>query len=107
MCIKLPPPSYQLPREKPIPKPKPPTKWEAFAKSKGIDKKSKKAKGGEQGRGRLVWDDQVREWVPRFGYKKAKAEQQKTWMMEIKVGRCNFVLSEVSCTKAFISGINS
>merc|ERR1712141_632732 len=25
-----------------------------------------------------------REWLPKFGYKKAKAEQQKNWMMEIK-----------------------
>ena len=24
-------------------------------------------------------------WVPRFGYKKAKAEQEKNWMMEYKV----------------------
>ena len=86
MCIKLPPSTHQLPREKPVPKPKPLTRWEAYAKSKGIDKKSSKAKGGEEGKaGRLVWDDQVKEWLPKFGYKKAKAEQQKNWMMEIKV----------------------
>ena len=86
LCIKLPPPSHQLPREKPVPKPKPLTKWEAYAKSKGIDKKSNKSKGGEEGKaGRLVWDDQVKEWLPKFGYKKAQAEQKKNWMMEIKV----------------------
>ena len=86
LCIKIPPSTYQLPREKPAPKPKSLTKWEAYAKLKGIDKKSKKAKGGEEGKGgRLVWDDQVREWLPKFGYKKANAEQQKNWMMEIKV----------------------
>jgi len=85
LCIKLPPPSHQLPREKPVPKPKPLTKWEAYAKSKGIDKKSNKSKGGEEGKaGRLVWDDQVKEWLPKFGYKKAQAEQKKNWMMEIK-----------------------
>ena len=83
----MPPSTHQLPREKPAPKPKPLTKWEAYAKSKGIDRKSNKAKGGEEGKaGRLVWDDQVKEWLPKFGYKKAKAEQQKNWMMEIKVG---------------------
>ena len=86
LCIKLPRTTHQLPREKPAPKPKPPTKWEAYAKSKGIDRKSKKAKGGEEGKaGRLYWDDQVKDWLPKFGYKKAKAEQQKNWMMEIKV----------------------
>lgn len=85
LCIKLPPSTHQLPREKPAPKAKPPTKWEAYAKQKGIDRKSKKAKGGEEGKaGRLVWDDQVREWLPKFGYKKAQAEQKKNWMMEIK-----------------------
>jgi len=87
LCIKLPPPTHQLPREKPAPKAKPPTKWEAYAKQKGIDRKSKKPKGGEEGKaGRLVWDDQVREWIPKFGYKKAQAEQKKNWMMEIKDG---------------------
>jgi len=85
LCIKLPPCSHQLPREKPVPKAKPPTRWEAYAKSKGIDRKSNKSKGGEEGKaGRLVWDDKLREWLPKFGYKKAKAEQQKNWMMEIK-----------------------
>jgi len=85
LCIKLPPSTHQLPREKPVPKPKPLTRWEAYAKSKGIDKKSSKAKGGEEGKaGRLVWDDQVKEWLPKFGYKRAKAELQKNWMMEIK-----------------------
>ena len=76
LCIKLPPCSHQLPREKPVPKPKPPTRWEAYAKSKGIDRKSNKSKGGEEGKaGRLVWNDKFREWLPKFGYKKAKAEQ--------------------------------
>ena len=91
LCIKLPPCSHQLPREKPVPKAKPPTRWEAYAKSKGIDRKSNKSKGGEEGKaGRLVWDDKLREWLPKFGYKKAKAEQQKNWMMEIKVRNwCN------------------
>lgn len=34
-CVQLPAPTTKLPREKPIPKPKTLTKWEAFAKSKG------------------------------------------------------------------------
>ena len=34
-CVQLPAPTTRIPREKPLPKPKLPTKWEAFAKSKG------------------------------------------------------------------------
>ncbi|KAK4853450.1 hypothetical protein QYF36_009452 [Acer negundo] len=41
--VKLPPPTTKLPREKHLPKPKPPTKWELFAQKKGI-KKCKKDK---------------------------------------------------------------
>jgi len=65
----------RLPRAKPIPKPRPPTKWEQYAKEKGIVKKKKT---------NLVWDDAVRQWVPRYGYKKAKVEETKNWMMEYK-----------------------
>jgi len=32
-----------------------------------------------------VWDDVVKNWIPRYGYKKAKAEEEKNWMMEYKV----------------------
>lgn len=73
----LPPPTTKIPREKPAPKPKPLTKWEQYAKEKGIVKQKKT---------RMVWDDIVKEWVPRFGYKKAKAEAEKNWVMEYKVG---------------------
>lgn len=34
----------------------------------------------------MVWDDVVKEWIPRFGYKKAKAETEKNWVMEYKEG---------------------
>ena len=73
----LPPPTSLLPREKPVPVPKPPTKWEQYAKEKGIVKKKKT---------KLVWDDVVKEWIPRFGYKKAVAETEKNWVMEYKEG---------------------
>jgi regulator of ribosome biosynthesis len=78
-CVALPPPSISivLPREKPAPKPKVPTKWEKFAIEKGIEKKKKT---------KLVWDEVVNKWVPRFGYAKAQAENEKNWMMEIKEG---------------------
>ena len=39
LVVKLPEPTTRLPREKPPPKARPPTKWEQFAKLKGIQKK--------------------------------------------------------------------
>jgi regulator of ribosome biosynthesis len=47
-------PMLALPREKPLPKPKPPTKWEKFAKDKGIVNKSRKD--------RMVFDDEKQDW---------------------------------------------
>ncbi|KAL1059639.1 hypothetical protein V6Z11_1Z021100 [Gossypium hirsutum] len=57
--VKLPPPTTKLPREKPLPKPKPPTKWEEFAKKKGIKKRK---------RDKVAWDEQTGTWKRRFGY---------------------------------------
>ncbi len=41
LVVPLPPPEMRLPRSKPLPKPRPPTKWEQYAKEKGIEKKKK------------------------------------------------------------------
>ncbi|XP_077209949.1 ribosome biogenesis regulatory protein homolog [Tasmannia lanceolata] len=57
--VQLPQPTRRLPREKHIPRPKPPTKWEEFAKKKGI-KKQKKDK--------IVYDEQTGAWKRRHGY---------------------------------------
>lgn len=46
----LPKPEYVLPRSRVIPKPKPLTKWQQFAKEKGIRTKKK-------GRSKLKWDE--------------------------------------------------
>eukprot|EP00188_Purpureofilum_apyrenoidigerum_P001579 Plantae.Rhodophyta-Purpureofilum_apyrenoidigerum.ctg18849.p1 GENE.Plantae.Rhodophyta-Purpureofilum_apyrenoidigerum.ctg18849~~Plantae.Rhodophyta-Purpureofilum_apyrenoidigerum.ctg18849.p1 ORF type:complete len:271 (-),score=69.76 Plantae.Rhodophyta-Purpureofilum_apyrenoidigerum.ctg18849:435-1247(-) len=54
-----------LPREKPLPKPRELTKWEVFAKEKGIQKKKRKD--------RMVWDEDAGEFKPIFGYKRAKS----------------------------------
>ena len=35
MVATFPPPTYKLPREKPLPEVKPETKWEKYAKEKG------------------------------------------------------------------------
>uniref|UniRef100_A0A0A9W6R7 Ribosome biogenesis regulatory protein n=2 Tax=Lygus hesperus TaxID=30085 RepID=A0A0A9W6R7_LYGHE len=75
-CIvaKLPQPTYVLPREKPLPKPKPLTKWEEFAKKKGISPKKKS---------NVTWDEVLKKWVPRYGYKKSAAEKEKDWIIEV------------------------
>lgn len=57
--VELPMPNVVLPREKPIPKPKPLTKWEKFRLEKGITEKAK--------RSRMVYDPITKDWVPRFG----------------------------------------
>lgn len=57
--VQLPQPTTRLPREKPLPRPKPPTKWEVFAKKKGIQKRKKD---------KVVFDDQTGSWKRRHGY---------------------------------------
>lgn len=61
----LPAPTTRLPREKPIPQPKPPTKWELFAAKKGIVKRK---------RSKLVLDETTDTFMRRFGYKRANDE---------------------------------
>lgn len=58
IVVRLPPPTTSLPRAKPVPKPKPLTKWQEFAKAKGITKNKKD---------KLKWDEQVQKWVPLYG----------------------------------------
>lgn len=56
--IELPKCTFHFPRAQPVPKEKPLTKWERFAKEKGIQKKR---------RDRLVLDEATGEYVPRYG----------------------------------------
>ncbi|XP_069816092.1 ribosome biogenesis regulatory protein homolog [Dendropsophus ebraccatus] len=69
----LPEPTTRLPREKPAPKPRAPTRWEEFAKLKGIQKKKKT---------NLVWDEVAKEWRRRWGYKRAR-DNTKDWLIEV------------------------
>ncbi|KAM7356023.1 ribosome biogenesis regulatory protein homolog [Cochliomyia hominivorax] len=75
-CIvaKLPAPSTVLPRLRKVPGPKPMTKWEKFAQEKGITKKKKDKK---------VYDETLDKWVPTYGYRRAEAEKQKDWVLEV------------------------
>ncbi|XP_058958758.2 ribosome biogenesis regulatory protein homolog [Pocillopora verrucosa] len=73
VVVKLPEPYTVIPREKPIPKPKLPSKWEEFAKRKGITKKKRE---------RMILDKNTQEWKPRFGYKRGNDETQE-WLLEV------------------------
>ncbi len=53
------------------------TKWEQFAKLKGIQKKGKNA---------MVFDEEKQEYLPRFGYKRAN-DSSKSWVIEHKEGQ--------------------
>ncbi|KAJ4785741.1 hypothetical protein LUZ62_036987 [Rhynchospora pubera] len=64
--VKLPLPTTKLPREKHLPKPKPPTKWEEFAKMKGIKKRKKNKR---------VWDEQTSSWKRTHGYDRANDDR--------------------------------
>ncbi|KAF5282505.1 hypothetical protein FQR65_LT14275 [Abscondita terminalis] len=74
LVVKLPPARFILPRARPVPKPRPLTKWQEFAKLKGI-KKTKKAK--------LSWDEQLQKWIPFYGYKRVAAERERDWVLEV------------------------
>jgi len=76
---------FLMPREKPLPKKKKLTKWEEFAKAKGINGKKKKS--------RMLWDEKTKSWKPRWGYMRAakaneinKNGESKDWVREVKPG---------------------
>ncbi|KAL4076398.1 ribosome biogenesis regulatory protein-domain-containing protein [Scleroderma citrinum] len=71
----LPAPTTVLPRAKPLPKPKPPTKWERFAAAKGIQKKRKDKR---------VWDEEKQEWVNTWGRGGKNKETEDQWIHEVK-----------------------
>ncbi|KAJ1920942.1 Rhodanese- sulfurtransferase [Mycoemilia scoparia] len=74
VMAQLPVPETVLPREKPIPKEKPMTRWEKFAKLKGIKK---------QKQSRMVYDEETGEYRPRWGYKGANNTDQEPWLIEL------------------------
>ncbi|KAF0713412.1 Aste57867_4349 [Aphanomyces stellatus] len=73
---KLPVPSTTIPREKPLPKPKVETRWEKFAREKGIKNKKE---------GRMVWDEAKQIWAPKWGYKRAN-DDLNDWAKPVKGG---------------------
>lgn len=75
VLLDLPTPTTPLPREKPAPKPKEPTKWELFAAKKGIKDKKRD--------GKLVYDEEKGEWVPKWGYKGKNKDMDDQWLVEV------------------------
>ncbi|CAK4068030.1 unnamed protein product [Aphanomyces euteiches] len=73
----LPVGSTVIPREKPLPKPKVETRWEKFAREKGIKNKKE---------GRMVWDEAKQAWAPKWGYKRAN-DDLNDWAMPVKQGQ--------------------
>eukprot|EP00003_Mantamonas_plastica_P023833 TRINITY_DN4343_c0_g1_i4.p2 TRINITY_DN4343_c0_g1~~TRINITY_DN4343_c0_g1_i4.p2 ORF type:complete len:290 (+),score=121.96 TRINITY_DN4343_c0_g1_i4:1224-2093(+) len=67
----LPPVSTIIPREKNVPEKKPETRWERFAREKGIKKKK---------RSRMVFDEQTEEYKPRWG-KDSVANEKEDWLL--------------------------
>jgi regulator of ribosome biosynthesis len=76
--------TLRLPRWKSLPKPKPPTKWETFAKKKGIGKFSNASGGAkrEEVRKNMVYDEESGEWVKKWGYK-GKNKTEGEWLVEV------------------------
>lgn len=82
----LPGPKTQLPRAKPLPKPKPPTKWEKFAAAKGIQKTRRELK---------VFDEERQEWVNRWGKDGKNKDKEEQWLTEVPANARAFVRSLV------------
>ncbi|CAJ1927879.1 unnamed protein product [Cylindrotheca closterium] len=66
----------KLPRALPPPPPKQETKWEKFAKAKGIPLNKEK-------RSRKVWDETTGTWMFRHGYEKANSKSKEWPIMEV------------------------
>ena len=79
----LPAPTTQLPRAKPLPKPKPPTKWEKFARAKGIQSRR---------HDRKVWDEERQTWVARWGWKGKNKAEETQWLHEVPANAGMFSL---------------
>jgi regulator of ribosome biosynthesis len=88
--VELPKPTFTLPRAKPVPKPKPLTKWQKFAQEKGIEKKK---------RSKLVFDEDAQDWKRRHGYKRGNDEVDVPFIEASEADKvCSFWLFPAGCT---------
>ncbi|KAG6027178.1 hypothetical protein E4U41_001037 [Claviceps citrina] len=77
VLLSLPAPTTALPREKPLPQPKPKTKWERFAEKKGLAPKTR-----EQRRN-LAYDAASGEWKRKWGYGGLNKKGEDAPIMEV------------------------
>ena len=71
--VELPAEVLDIPREKPLPKPKPLTRWEKFAQEKGITKRK---------RSQMVYDEDNDTYKARHGKDRIGEDQKKgPWLM--------------------------
>lgn len=66
---------------KKLPKLKPPTRWEKFAKAKGIQHRNKN---------KMIYDEATGEWVPRWGYKGTNGDGANDWLIPVPQNDGNF-----------------
>lgn len=81
VLLTLPQPSTRLPREKPVPQPKPPTKWERFAAKKGIKPKTREQRQNK------VFDEDSGEWKRKWGYQGMNKKGENDWAVEVDMNK--------------------
>ncbi|KAK3939683.1 ribosomal biogenesis regulatory protein [Diplogelasinospora grovesii] len=82
VLLSLPPAQTPLPREKPVPAPKTETKWEAFAKRRGIKAKTREQRANRQ------YNEETGEWERKWGYKGAnKGTLQDAPIIELNANK--------------------
>ncbi|KAI2636120.1 ribosomal biogenesis regulatory protein [Xylaria nigripes] len=86
VLLSLPAPSTALPREKPVPEPKAPTKWEQFAAKRGIKPKTREQRRMKSQK----YNEETGEWEKTWGYNKdgridrrEKGMVQQDWLVEV------------------------
>ena len=77
VLLSLPPAQTPLPREKPVPAPKPETKWSAFAKRRGIKPKTREQRRNQQ------YNEATGEFERKWGYKGANKAGQDDAIIEV------------------------
>ncbi|KAI1333178.1 ribosomal biogenesis regulatory protein [Xylariaceae sp. FL0255] len=86
VLLTLPAPTTPLPREKPLPETKPPTKWEQFAAKRGIKPKTREQRRMKSQK----YNEATGQWEKTWGYnkdgridRKEKGMVQQDWLVEV------------------------
>ncbi|KAI0442277.1 ribosomal biogenesis regulatory protein [Xylaria telfairii] len=86
VLLSLPAPSTALPREKPLPEPKAPTKWEQFAAKRGIKPKTREQRRMKSQK----FNEETGQWEKTWGFnkdgridRKERDMAQQDWLVEV------------------------